>query len=34
MPDPNPSALAETTSELVAAYVAKNHIQPNELPAL
>ena len=34
MPDINQTALAETTSEVVAAYVAKNHIQPNELPAL
>ena len=34
MPDPTQTALAETTSEVVAAYVAKNHIQPNELPAL
>lgn len=27
-------ALAALTSELVAAYVAKNHVQPGELPAL
>ena len=34
MPDPNPSALAEVTSEVVAAYVAQNHLQPSELPNL
>ncbi len=34
MPDPNPSALAEVTSAVVAAYVAQNHIQPGELPSL
>ena len=34
MTDLNPSALAEMTSEVVAAYVAQNHIQPSELPNL
>ena len=34
MSDPNPIALAEMTSEVVAAYVAQNHIQPSELPNL
>ena len=34
MPDINQTALAEVTSEVVAAYVTKNHIQPNELPSL
>ena len=34
MPDLNPTALAEVTSEVVAAYVAQNHIQPSELPNL
>ena len=34
MPDLNPIALAEMTSELVAAYVARNHLQPTELPNL
>ena len=34
MPDLDPAALAELTSEVVAAYVAKNHIQTPELPAL
>ena len=34
MPDPNQIALAEVTSELVAAYVAQNHIQPGDLPGL
>ena len=34
MTDPSQIALVETTSEVVAAYVAKNHIQPSELPSL
>lgn len=34
MPDPINTALAEVTSEVVAAYVAKNHLQPSELPNL
>lgn len=34
MLDPIQTALAEMTSEVVAAFVAKNHIQPSELPAL
>jgi predicted transcriptional regulator len=34
MPDLNQAALAELTSEVVAAYVAKNHLQPSELPNL
>ena len=34
MSDPNLIALAEFTSEVVAAYVKQNHIQPSELPAL
>ena len=34
MSDLDPAALAEMTSELVAAYVAQNHLQPSELPSL
>ena len=34
MPDLNNTTLAEVTSEVVAAYVAQNHIQPSELPNL
>ena len=34
MTDPINTALAEVTSEVVAAYVAKNHLQPSELPSL
>ena len=34
MSDLDPTALAEMTSEVVAAYVAKNHLQPSELPTL
>ena len=34
MTDPTSTALAEMTSEVVAAYVAQNHIQPSELPNL
>ena len=34
MSDMNPAALAEMTSEVVAAYVAQNHVQPSELPNL
>lgn len=34
MPALDPTALAEMTSEVVVAYVAKNHIQPSELPNL
>ena len=34
MPALNPTALADVTSAVVAAYVAQNHIQPGELPSL
>ena len=34
MPDPMNTTLAEVTSEVVAAYVAQNHIQVSELPNL
>ena len=34
MPDWMNTTLAEVTSEVVAAYVAKNHLQPSELPSL
>ena len=34
MSDSNLIALAEVTSEVVAAYVKQNHIQPSELPNL
>ena len=34
MTDLNPTALAEVTSEVVAAYVRQNHVQPSELPNL
>ena len=34
MSDPMNMTLAEVTSEVVAAYVAKNHLQPSELPNL
>ena len=34
MSDLDPTALAEMTSEVVAAYVAQNHVQPSELPNL
>ena len=34
MSDLDPTALAEMTSEVVAAYVVQNHIQPSELPNL
>ena len=34
MSDLNQTALAEVTSEVVAAYVAQNHVQPADLPAL
>jgi predicted transcriptional regulator len=34
MTDLDPAALAEMTSEVVAAYVAQNHIQASELPNL
>ena len=34
MTDLNPTALAEMTSEVVAAYVRQNHVQPSELPNL
>jgi predicted transcriptional regulator len=34
MPDLDPTALVEMTSEVVAAYVAQNHLQPSELPNL
>ena len=34
MPESINTALAEVTSEVVAAYVAKNHLQPSELPSL
>ncbi|MGI3902272.1 MAG: MucR family transcriptional regulator [Janthinobacterium lividum] len=33
-PASNQPALVEMTSEVVAAYTAKNHVQPSELPAL
>ena len=34
MTEPSQAALAEMTSEVVAAYVAQNHIQASELPHL
>ena len=34
MSDPSTIALVEMTSEVVAAYVAQNHVQPSELPNL
>ena len=34
MSDPNQTVFAEMTSEVVAAYVAQNHIQVSELPRL
>ena len=34
MPDLDPTALAEMTSEMVAVYVAQNHHKPSELPNL
>ncbi len=34
MPDLDQTALVEMTSEVVAAYIGKNHVQPSELPAL
>jgi predicted transcriptional regulator len=34
MTSPDPIALAEMTSEVVAAYVAQNHVQASELPNL
>ena len=34
MPDPSQTAFAEITSEVVAAYVAQNHVQAAELPKL
>ena len=34
MSDPMNTTFAEVTSEVVAAYVAKNHLQPSELPNL
>ena len=34
MPDFNSVALVEKTSEVVAAYLAKNHVQPSDLPSL
>ena len=34
MSDPTNTILTEVTSEVVAAYVAQNHIQPSELPNL
>ena len=34
MPDATRITLVELTSEVIAAYVAKNHLQPSDLPAL
>ena len=34
MPDLDPTALIEMTTEVVAAYVSKNHVRAAELPAL
>ena len=34
MPNAIQTALAQMTSEVVAAYVAQNHVQPSDLPAL
>jgi predicted transcriptional regulator len=34
MPQIDNTTLADITSELVAAYVTQNHVQPSELPAL
>ena len=34
MPQIDKTTLADITSELVAAYVTQNHVQPSELPAL
>ena len=34
MSDSTSTIIAEVTSEVVAAYVAKNHLQPSELPSL
>ncbi len=34
VPDFDQTAFAELTTEVVAAYVAKNHVQPGELPGL
>lgn len=34
MPDATRTTLVELTSEVIAAYVAKNHLQPSDLPAL
>ena len=34
MPPIDKTTLADITSELVAAYVTQNHVQPSELPAL
>ena len=34
MSDPTQTTFAEITSEVVAAYVAQNHVQPAELPKL
>ena len=34
MPDLDQTSLVEMTSEVVAAYIGKNHVQPSELPAL
>lgn len=34
MSNSNQATLTDLTSELVAAYIAKNHVQPGELPAL
>ena len=34
MPDPAQATLVGMTSEVVAAYIGKNHVQPSEMPAL
>ncbi len=34
MSDPTQATLVEMTSEVVAAYIGKNHVQPSEMPAL
>ena len=34
MSDPAQATFTEITSEVVAAYVAQNHVQPSEMPAL
>ncbi len=34
MSDTAPAALVEITSEVVSAYLARNHVPPAEIPAL